>query len=244
MSENGKYLIVGAPLDWTGVTTDFHYAEIFEFNDEQWTRKGDKIYGLTGNTFGYDVEINHDGSRVAISSPQNENCPIQIFDYNDSNWELKGVISYDTQPSNFGRTMAMTPNGKNLIATSRLQNGVARIYLLEELLQPDCPEEQIEQEPEVEESVNLYVPNVIKLNANSSKNSTFFAQSKFEINYSLKIFDRWGNIIFTNDQATTNNITDGWLPSNKNSQGVYVYLITFNDGKENCNKAGDLTLIK
>ena len=60
--------------------------------------------------------------------------------------------------------------------------------------------------------IKLYVPNVVKSNPNITINEIFFGQSDLEFEYELYIYDRWGNLLFVNKQATTNNEEDGWNP--------------------------------
>ncbi|MEI6311008.1 MAG: gliding motility-associated C-terminal domain-containing protein [Bacteroidota bacterium] len=57
-------------------------------------------------------------------------------------------------------------------------------------------------------------------------------------NYLLRIFDRWGNIVFT-----TNNKNKSWSALS-NSMGTYVYYLQFDDYHQTQIKQGSLELIK
>lgn len=62
-------------------------------------------------------------------------------------------------------------------------------------------------------------------------------------NYSIKIFDRWGELVFT-----SNDINQAWDGKYKNDllrEGVYVWVIEFSDGSgERYEKKGFVTLLK
>ena len=58
-------------------------------------------------------------------------------------------------------------------------------------------------------------------------------------NYLLRIFDRWGNIVFT-----TNNIDEAWAATN-NTIGTYVYYLQYDDDLQNIQiKQGSLELLR
>ncbi|MCX6181399.1 MAG: gliding motility-associated C-terminal domain-containing protein [Bacteroidetes bacterium] len=71
----------------------------------------------------------------------------------------------------------------------------------------------------------LYVPNAFTPN-NDGKNDAFFAQSSDDLlEYDLKIFDRWGELLFE-----TNDINDGWdgiYRGNLAQIDVYVWKIDY-----------------
>lgn len=245
LSENGKYLIVGAPIDWTGVSTDTHYAEVFEFIDNNWQTKGKRILGLNnGENFGYDVEITSDGNRVAISSPSNENCPIQLYDYIEDDWQLVASINSEIEFNSLGLSIDMTSSGEKLIGSSRGPIGFAVVYSLDNLSTPSC-EKHLEEENETEPSetdAKVFLPNIV--NSNSLNNNSFYLQSAHEIEYSLAIYDRWGNLIFHTNNALSNVKTKGWTPANSLNQGVYVYIVEYESNNNSIIKIGDITIIK
>lgn len=244
MSEDGRYLVVGAPIDWTGTETIYHYAEVFEFANGNWIPKGERIYGLKDQNFGYDVAISNDGNRIAVSVPQSSDCPIQIFDFKDTHWELVGSISHEAEYSTLGVSIAMNPSGGTLIGTSRTPEGFAVIYALDELNQPECLIEVPENEEEEGDSILIYFPNIVNLNSNNDVNAIFFGQSVMNLPYSIEVFDRWGNLVFKNTQATTNNMADGWSPENNAIQGVFAYIVRYNNGVKEVVLSGDITIIK
>jgi len=242
MSENGKHLIVGAPLNWTGIKTELHYAEVYELINGDWSPKGNKIYGLDRENVGYDVAISDDGDRIAISVTRDKTCPIQIYDFIDSDWELVGSISHETEFHSLGYSIAMNPSGDVLIGTSRNPEGFAVVYDLKELNEPNCI--RVDEPEEIIDSLNIYFPNAIRPYSTNVVNSVFFGQANEDIVYSISIFDRWGNLIFNNQKALANSMEDGWNPTHEFPQGVYVYFVKYFDNEKEEILIGNVTLIK
>jgi gliding motility-associated-like protein len=90
----------------------------------------------------------------------------------------------------------------------------------------------------------FYIPNSFTPNGDG-KNETFNAQGVNLLNYNMKIFDRWGNLIFI-----TQDINSGWdgranHGSDIAQQDVYVWQVSFKDilGKTH-NEVGNVTLIR
>lgn len=89
---------------------------------------------------------------------------------------------------------------------------------------------------------NLFVPDAFTPNEDGN-NDIFYAYTNCEVSdFSMMIFDRWGGKLFE-----TTDINQGWNGM-KNGQilnnGVYVYMISFNDGFAVRKKEGSLTLIR
>jgi gliding motility-associated-like protein len=92
---------------------------------------------------------------------------------------------------------------------------------------------------------NVWVPNVFSPNGDS-KNETFNAVGDNLTGFSLKVFNRWGNLLFE-----TNSIENGWdgtYKGSKVSSGTYVYLIdySFTEKRNTINREikGTVTLLK
>lgn len=94
-----------------------------------------------------------------------------------------------------------------------------------------------------------YVPNVFSPNGDAN-NDVFYVQGNkdlVQVN-SMKIFDRWGELIFTNENFKPNDPKEGWDGTFKGESlnpAVFVYLIeiAFDNG-EIQKIEGDVTLIK
>lgn len=77
-------------------------------------------------------------------------------------------------------------------------------------------------------STNIYIPNTFSPN-NDGVNDKFYVRGKglFAIK-SFRIFNRWGQLVFQNLQATPNDESGGWDGTFKNqklSPDVYVYMV-------------------
>lgn len=95
----------------------------------------------------------------------------------------------------------------------------------------------------------IYIPNAITPN-NDGRNDSFIAYGgpAAELIESLRIFDRWGDLIFEGKNLALNNLADGWDGTYKGklvNPGVFVYMaeIRFIDGLVE-RFSGDVTVIR
>lgn len=100
----------------------------------------------------------------------------------------------------------------------------------------------------VDKTRRIYIPNAFSPNFDGF-NDQFFIQSKglVNINY-LRIFSRWGSLVFEMETGITNDPTFGWDGKFNNramNPGVFVYVaeLEFLDGVKKIYK-GDLNLVK
>ncbi len=97
---------------------------------------------------------------------------------------------------------------------------------------------------------NIYIPNIISAN-DDGNNDIFFVQSddRIEIINSMRIYDRWGELIHSRENFQPNDPTYGWDGTFKTDKlvvpGVYVYLIEYTTifGQEEI-VDGDVTVVK
>ena len=100
---------------------------------------------------------------------------------------------------------------------------------------------------EVESSDDIYIPNIFTP-SEPDINGTFFLQSKSDANIqvlSMYIYDRWGNLMFHNDEVRLNEPNDGWdgyYNEYKVQPGVYVYLVEYMINGKIQHKAGTVTV--
>lgn len=91
---------------------------------------------------------------------------------------------------------------------------------------------------------NMLVPNTFSPNGDG-ENDTWLIEGieeKYSNNF-VKIFDRWGQIIFQTSGYSEQKAWDGTIKSGKASEGVYFYSIELKDA-ENTILKGSLTLIR
>jgi|GEM_PF-736011 len=98
----------------------------------------------------------------------------------------------------------------------------------------------------IPDNSQVFIPNIFTPGNQSGNNNIFkpFFSQDANVNFlSLEIFDRWGNLIFTES-----NILNGWDGRSKNrsiNQGVYVYKVNYIDGNGNPQIiVGDVTLLR
>jgi gliding motility-associated-like protein len=95
----------------------------------------------------------------------------------------------------------------------------------------------------------IYIPNVFNPNSNSG-NSKFIIYGNAEVEriLDLKVFDRWGNLVYVSKTMELNNPSSGWdgtYNGQEVEQGVYVYIIEvlLRDGSVEV-QHGDLTVVR
>jgi gliding motility-associated-like protein len=103
----------------------------------------------------------------------------------------------------------------------------------------------------VEERDLIYMPSAFSPNGDGVNDVyTVFGNAEFVdgVNF-LRIFDRWGNLVFSNENFRVNDPDSGWTGVGPNGQispsAVYVYSVSYNrwDG-ETTTLRGDMTLVK
>jgi gliding motility-associated-like protein len=99
------------------------------------------------------------------------------------------------------------------------------------------------------ERPEIFIPNVFNPNSNSG-NSKFIIYGNTEVDriLNLKVFDRWGNMVYISQTMELNNSSSGWDGTYNGQdveQGVYVYLIEvlLGDGSVKVYH-GDLTVVR
>lgn len=91
-------------------------------------------------------------------------------------------------------------------------------------------------------TMSLYIPNSFTPNGDGM-NETFGAYGESVNNYTMQVFDRWGELVF--QSSSINQQWDGSYKGKTAPQGSYVYKITAQgpDGKI-ANKKGTVNLIQ
>lgn len=98
------------------------------------------------------------------------------------------------------------------------------------------------------EICNVYLPNIFSPN-NDGANDRFFAQSPCVIaDYQMHIFDRWGNQIFTTNNADQHHGWDGKIKGEIAQQATYIwfveYTVTENGYERKMKKQGTIVLLR
>lgn len=92
---------------------------------------------------------------------------------------------------------------------------------------------------------SVYIPNVFS--PDERGNFNIFTNDQITIIDGMYIYDRWGNLVFVNENFSPNDPTQGWDGTFNDSpveQGVYVYMFIYKiDGRQQID-AGDITLLR
>ena len=59
----------------------------------------------------------------------------------------------------------------------------------------------------------------------------------------MVIYDRWGSIVYAQQDLISNDPSRAWKPEGKYTQGVYVYMITYTDKSVLKRMTGTITLL-
>ncbi len=79
---------------------------------------------------------------------------------------------------------------------------------------------------------SIYIPNTFYPDSEQGQNRTFFVQSEESRLYSIKVYDRWGNMLFHKDGLFTNDQNGSWDGTFKNTalgSGVYLYQVIIDE---------------
>lgn len=78
-------------------------------------------------------------------------------------------------------------------------------------------------------------------------NRRFYFPARVVGEYTLQIFDRWGNTVYSATALTAGDPSQGWDGSwggNQASNGTYAYLITFELSDQPQRMTGSVTLLR
>ena len=101
----------------------------------------------------------------------------------------------------------------------------------------------------IDDTRQVFIPNAFSPDGDGYNDYFFINAGKdVEVIQSLKIFDRWGSLVFNNNAISPNDFESGWdgfANGKEANMGVYIYLaeILFIDGEVET-FSGDVTLVK
>jgi hypothetical protein len=123
ISADGKKLIVGAPYN----NSLRGYVKIYQSIDGAWSQLGQKIEGQQiGIGAGIGVDINADGSIVAVGEPWKDGGYVRVFQYDGSSWiQLGDNIAGSWR---FGMAVSLSADGKSIAVNDGYADGSAKVY--------------------------------------------------------------------------------------------------------------------
>jgi gliding motility-associated-like protein len=102
---------------------------------------------------------------------------------------------------------------------------------------------------EVTDNRTIYLGDIFSPNGDGN-NDFFFIQTADDVDvqiHEFKIYDRWGNMVFTDSNIELNNNSSGWdgyINNQKAMIGVYTYLVEYSLRGQRQIEAGPVTLIR
>lgn len=122
LSADGMTIVIGAPnfgVNNKGVYSKFGHARVYQYNDtiSTWVQLGDDVdVGTSNEMIGFDVDINDNGTIVAIGSRSvsNKRGRVRVFEWihDEATWDQMGDdINGDQTESSDGRSISLSSNG-------------------------------------------------------------------------------------------------------------------------------------
>jgi len=122
LSKDGNTLAAGAPNNDDGGAEAGH-VRVFEWTGSDWQQKGSNINGESaGDTSGYSVSINANGTIVAIGGKANTGSGtnaghVRVYQWSGTDWQLLGNdIDAEAAHDQFGTSVALNDAGDRLAA--------------------------------------------------------------------------------------------------------------------------------
>ena len=70
------------------------------------------------------------------------------------------------------------------------------------------------------------MPNIVNKNSNT-ENGSFYLKGDNITSYDLRVYDRWGSLVYDRTNLNVNEPSDAWVPAEtKSSPGVFIYTLT------------------
>lgn len=108
--------------------TDTAMVSIYEWDGLQWTQKGSNLLEPSDSSaFGYVIDMNIDGSTLAIAAPSHINYDtswgyVALYEWNGSDWQLKGspIVSDNWNAHGFSTSVDLSSDGNHLAVGAHL----------------------------------------------------------------------------------------------------------------------------
>ncbi len=138
INASGNRIAIGTPLGFNG------RVEVYELHEDEWVPLGSPITnGQSQDWFGFDVQFDNSGNRIAISAPRNDEegtnkGKASIYEWSSSSWIQVGNDIFGSQDSEeFGTSIDLSIDGKTLIAgapnavNNATETGALDVYQLD-----------------------------------------------------------------------------------------------------------------
>jgi hypothetical protein len=124
MSEDGRAIVVGAPLNGSN-RYEYKYGagsvRVFEYGRGYWNQLGSDIDGeAAGDHFGSSVAMSNDGKIIVVGGPLNNGREkghghVRVFEYSAGSWnQLGDDINGEADGDYFGFSVALSRDGRTI----------------------------------------------------------------------------------------------------------------------------------
>jgi len=137
LSKDGNTLIIGKG----NYSNNTGFVDVYYYDGSNWSQKGARLTGsVSQEAFGSDVDVNADGSKIAIGQAKysnNNTGRVQVFTFNGSAWVQYGndmSSSIGETNEGFGRFIKFNETGSRIIVgspqkdTTNTNAGVVVVY--------------------------------------------------------------------------------------------------------------------
>lgn len=104
-------------------------VQIYQWNGVNWIPKGSAVTGNPNDFFGQSIDLNIDGTVLAVGASNagnNYNGSVTVYVWNGTSWIYRSALSGGNQ-SFFGRSVSLSGDGSILAAGSSVGSGYAKI---------------------------------------------------------------------------------------------------------------------
>lgn len=127
ISANGRIIAVGSHRnDQNGSSAG--QVRVYEYISGDWVQQGANINGISGESLGYSISMNSEGSIIAVSIDGSDgnginSGGIRVYEYSSGVWTQKGDDIYgDGAGDIFGRSVSLSRDG-NFVSASSTKEG-------------------------------------------------------------------------------------------------------------------------
>jgi hypothetical protein len=128
LNKSGNILATGAPYS-NNIPTLVGSVSTFEWNGSSWNIKGNPLFGLEKERFGFSVALNYEGTRLAVGVPgrtstSGSSGQVLVYEWTGSDWSQLGSAIQAPLSGNgsFGHTISMNAAGDLLIVGAPTTN--------------------------------------------------------------------------------------------------------------------------
>lgn len=121
LNNDGTVLAIGSTLN-DGGAIDSGSVRVYVWNGTSWTKRGNDIDGVsTGDQFGASIDLNGDGTVLAVSAPGvSSRGETRVYSWNGSAWINKGdaMPTVNINYSKSGKYVSLSNDGNTLVTTT------------------------------------------------------------------------------------------------------------------------------